>query len=143
MWARFARKFACLSALKKMTCDLVEMGFNVREGGGICDLVSEGRPVRSASDDGSVRVVGSGTSGHDGNNLDGTSITVSAVNSRSESSDGGNSSSIATDPGQGPDTNDGDIDAADFEWPNDAQHAPLTALKHILPIAALSFSPLV
>jgi hypothetical protein len=137
-WAHFARKFACLSALKKTTCELVEMGFNVREGGGSCDLVSESRPVRSASDDGSVRVVDSGTSGRDGNNLDGTRITVSTVNPRSESSDGGNARSIGSDPGQDTDIDDGDIDTADFEWPNDAQHAPLTALKHILPIGTLS-----
>ena len=39
---------------------------------------------------------------------------------------------------RGTDIDDGDIDAADFEWPNDAQHAPLTAFKRILPIAALS-----
>jgi hypothetical protein len=138
-WAHFSRKFECLYVLKKMTCELVEMGFNVREGGGSCDLVSEGRPVRSDSDDGRVRVVDSGTSGRDGNNLDGTRITVSAVNPRSESSDGGNARSIGSDPGQGTDIDDGGIEAADFEWSNDAQHAPLTALKHNLPIAALSW----
>jgi hypothetical protein len=137
-WARFARKFACLVALKKMQYDLIEMGFSVREVGDSYDLVNEGRPVRSASDDGNGRVVDSGTSGRDGNDFDGISTIVSAITSRSASSDGGNSCLTGTDPGQGADTNGGDNSAADFEYPNDAQHAPLKALKHTLPITALS-----
>jgi hypothetical protein len=121
-WARFARKFACLLAFKKTQYDLIDMGLSVREVGDSYDLVNEGRPATSTSDDGNGRVVDSDTSGRDGNDFDCISTIVGAITSRSESSDGGNSCLTGTDPGQGADNNS----AADFECPNDAQHAPLT-----------------